>query len=191
MQTYRDAYLDYLRVEKGLAKNSVLAYAQDLDKYFNSLEQKKITHPDKITRPDITDFLFGLRQNMSVTSIARILSTIRGFHSFLVREKIVSSNPVDLIDAPKLDKKIPEFLNEDEVARLLKESRDRTPQGMRDRAIVELLYACGLRVSELASLSLESLFLESGFLKCKGKGSKERIVPIGKDALSYLEKYLL
>ena len=190
MEVYLEAFLDYLKVEKGLSSNSIYAYNEDLRKYIDYLNDFKISDPKKITRKDITDFLFILRKNISPRSIARILSTIKNFHRFLLREKITSTDPSDLIDTPKVDKKIPNFLTFDEVSKILKAPNLKNTQGIRDRAILELMYATGLRVSELVGLKLSDVNLDVGFMKCKGKGSKERIVPLGKVAAQFLEKYL-
>lgn len=187
---YFDSFIDYLRVEKGLSNNSIISYSHDLKKYGQYLEDKGLVVSSKITRRDITDFLFSLRKEVSPTSISRVLSTIRSFHRFLLREKISSSDPSELIEAPKVEKKLPNFLTFDEVIRILKVSNLKTRYGIRERAILELMYATGLRVSELAALKISDINLEVGFIKCKGKGSKERIVPLGGVAKKFLEKYL-
>ncbi|MCM8819855.1 MAG: site-specific tyrosine recombinase XerD [Candidatus Omnitrophica bacterium] len=191
MQAYYEAFLDYLKVERGLSPNTVLSYGQDIKKYIEYLNQKNITHPEKITRNDITDFLFFLRNKISIASICRILSSIKCFHRFLLREKIVISDPTDLIEAPKLERKIPSFLELDEVIKILNASNLHNIFGIRNKAILELMYASGLRVSEVATLKLSDINLQIGFLKCKGKGFKERIVPLGKTALKFLQKYLV
>jgi integrase/recombinase XerD len=188
---YIEIFTDYLRVEKGLAANSISAYNQDLKKYTQFLKQQKITEPRKIDRKHISDFLFLLRKSISVRSIARVLSTIRNFHLFLLREKITNSDPSHLIDAPKIDKNIPNFLSFEEVTRTLKAPNLKKVQGVRDRAILELMYATGLRVSELTNMRSPDINVDVGFIKCKGKGSKERIVPLGKVAQRFLEKYLI
>ncbi len=190
MEAYLEAFIDYLKVEKGLSPNSIASYSADLKKYTDYLKAVKIEGPRKVTRKDITDFLFRLRKNISAVSIARILSTIKNFHRFLLREKITSSDPSNLIESPKVDKKIPSFLSLEEVSRLLKMPNLKNIQGIRDRAILELMYATGLRVSELTTLKSSDLNLDVGFVKCKGKGSKERIVPLGKVAERFLQKYL-
>ena len=191
MDVFLETFFDYLRVEKGLSRNSIEAYAQDLKKYTLYLQEKAIANPRNITRKDITDFLFLLRKTISPISIARILSTVKNFHRFLLREKIVSADPSDLIEAPKLDKKIPSFLNLAEVTKIFKAPNLKNTQGIRDRAILELMYATGLRVSELTGLRTFDINLDVGFVKCKGKGSKERIVPLGKIAERFLHKYLI
>ncbi|MBD3246457.1 MAG: site-specific tyrosine recombinase XerD [Candidatus Omnitrophica bacterium] len=189
-EIYVDAFLDYLRVEKGLAKNSVLSYRQDIRKYCAYLAKKGRENIRQVTRQDITDFLFSLRGTLSTVSIARILSTVKSFHRFLLRERITRSDPADLVETPKLDKKIPSFLTLEEVGRILKAPNLKQPQGIRDRAILETMYAAGLRVSEVSTLTMPDVNMEVGFLKCVGKGAKERVVPLGKNALHFLERYL-
>jgi integrase/recombinase XerD len=190
MDIYHEAFMDYLKVEKGLAVNSVLAYDRDLRKYLGYLKNKGVNFPSGVSRPVISDFLFSQRPGLAPVSISRILSTIKTFHRFLVREKISNNDPADLIDSPKLDKKIPNFLTASEVGGLLKAPNLKNVHGLRDKAILELMYACGLRVSEVSSLKLIDPNLEVGFIKCQGKGSKERLVPLGKTAGHFLERYL-
>lgn len=189
MKVYLEAFIDYLRVEKGLAFNSIFAYNSDLKKYAKYLKKKGLDDFKNIARKDIIDFLFFMRKKVAPVSIARILSTIKGFHKFLLREKITSQDPSELIETPKLEKKIPDFLTVDEINRILKAPNLKKVQGVRERAILELLYASGLRVSELVSLKNSDINLDVGFIKCKGKGSKERVVPIGKSAEHFLKKY--
>ena len=189
MEIYLESFIDYLRVEKGLSVNTILSYNQDLKKYTIFLKKNKINEPRSITRKNITDFLFNLRKSISPTSIARILSTIKNFHRFLLRDKITSSDPSELIETPRLDKKIPDFLSVEEVGSLLKAPNIKRRHGIRNRAILELMYATGLRVSELTAIKISDINLEVGFIKCTGKGSKERIVPLGKVAQHFLTKY--
>ena len=190
MQVYQEAFIDYLKVEKGLSHNSILSYNQDLKKYFAYLDKKGIKEPSKVTTKDISEFLFVMRSSISVISISRVLSTVKSFHKFLVREKITPTNPAEFIETPRLDKKIPSFLNFEEVSRILKAPNLRNHQGIRDRAILELMYATGLRVSEVSFLKMSDINSELGFIKCKGKGSKERIVPLGKIAKDFVQKYV-
>jgi len=191
MEVYIEAFMDYLKVEKGLAVNSIYAYKEDLAQYLKFLQDLKIDNPKKIDRKTINEFLFSLRSRISVRSISRMLSTIKNFHRFLLREKITATDPSGLIETPKIDKNIPNFLTKEEVESLLKAPNLKKVQGIRDRAILELMYGVGLRVSELASLKSPDINLDVGFIKCKGKGSKERIVPLGKVAERFLKKYLL
>lgn len=190
MEVYLEAFIDYLKVEKGLAPNSIAAYTRDLKKYTRYLKKEGLSDPKDITRNNIADFLFYLRKKISPISISRILSAVKSFHKFLLREKISGQDPADLIETPRLEKKIPGFLTLDEVSAILKAPNLKKTQGIRDRAILELMYATGLRVSELVKLKLLDLNLDIGFVKCKGKGSKERIVPLGQVAGRFLRKYL-
>jgi integrase/recombinase XerD len=190
MQAYREAFMDYLKVEKGLAKNSIYAYNEDLDKYLDFLRSKNIDRPAQVTRQIIVDFVFDLRKVVSANTISRLLSTIKGFHRFLMREKITQEDPTGLIETPRGDKKIPSFMTCEEVNETLKSPDLKDAHGLRDRTILELMYATGLRVSEAAGLRITDANLEVGFIRCKGKGSKERIVPLGKTAGRFLEKYL-
>ncbi len=190
MEVYLEAFIDYLKVEKGLTSNSIAAYSKDLKKYTKHLKREGLSNPKDVTRKNITDFLFFLRKKISPVSIARILSAIKSFHKFLLREKISGQDPSGLIEAPKLEKKIPNFLTLDEVTEILKAPNLKKTQGIRERAILELMYATGLRVSELIKLKAPDVNLDVGFIKCKGKGSKERIVPLGQTASRFLQKYL-
>lgn len=189
MDIYLETFLDYLRVEKGLALNSILAYKRDLEKYIGFFDKDKV-NITRVIRKDISDYLFTQRSNVSARSISRYLSSIRNFHKFLLREKISLSDPSELIESPKIGKKIPDVLTSSEVIDLLKAPNLHTTGGLRARAISELMYAAGLRASELAGLKITDLNLEVDFLKCKGKGSKERIVPLGKVAKKYLLRYI-
>lgn len=190
MDIYREAYLDFLKVEKGLAANSIAAYNRDLRCYSEFLANKGIKAPGHVTRQDITDFLFSLRGKISASSISRNLSTIKSFHRFMQREKIAPNDPSELIDTPRVDKKIPSFLGFEEVNDLLKSPNLKDKHGLRDKAILELMYATGMRVSEVSSMQLGDTNMEVGFIKCKGKGSKERIIPFGKVAEHFLRRYL-
>lgn len=190
MEVFLEAFIDYLKVEKGLSVNSISSYESDLGQYLKFLQQLKIDNPKNIDRKTINDFLFYLRSRIAVRSISRMLSAIKSFHRFLLREKITISDPSSLIETPKTEKTIPSFLTKEEVEEMLKAPNLKKVQGIRDRAILELMYACGLRVSELATLKESDANLEVGFIKCKGKGSKERIVPLGQVAQRFLKKYL-
>jgi len=190
MKVYLEAFIDYLRVEKGLSANSISAYSRDLKQYVKYLKKEGLADSRSVVRKNITDFLFFLRRRMAPVSIARVLSSIKSFHKFLLREKITLQDPSDLIETPKLEKKIPNFLTLDEVTEILKAPNLKKTQGIRERAILELMYATGLRVSELVKLKVSDVNLDVGFIKCKGKGSKERIVPLGGVASRFLQKYL-
>ena len=167
MKVYLETFIDYLRVEKGLAPNSISAYSTDLKKYTKYLKKEGLDDPRNVTRKNITDFLFSIRKRILPISSARILSAIKSFHKFLVREKIALQDPSDLIETPKLEKKIPNFLTIDEVNRILKAPNLKKPQGLRERAILELMYAAGLRVSELVGLENSDINLYISYLENK------------------------
>ena len=184
-------FLDYLSVERGLAENSILAYSRDLKKYCKFLEKIRITNFDKVMRDHINKFLFSEKDSgIQPPSIARALVSIKILHRFLAREKRIKQDVTSVLSLPKLWKKLPNFLTSQEVEKILRAPNARTDEGSRDRAILELLYGCGIRVSELVSLKKENVNLEAGFLKCIGKGSKERVVPLGRMAKGALESYL-
>jgi integrase/recombinase XerD len=185
---YVDEYLNHLVLERGLAANSVEAYHHDLMRFFSL---RKISDPLKVTLDDVRAHMAWLREHgISARSVARALSAIRGFYRYLVEEEVLSSDPTELLDRPKLGKKLPDVLSKDEVLRLLEAPDTESPEGIRDRAMLELLYAAGLRVSELCALELNDLDLEAGLVRAVGKGSKERLVPMGENAAGRLREYL-
>ncbi len=184
-------FLDYLSVERGLSNNTILAYREDLNTYMDFLANSHIEALSKITKADITHFMFHQKdKGISANSIARRLAAIRMFHRFLVRERITVHDPTDLIDSPKLWKKIPDTLSLNEVDALISQPDIRDKQGLRDKAILETLYATGMRVSEAVNIKTENLNLDIGFLRCIGKGNKERVIPLGKKAIASLKRYL-
>jgi len=185
-------YLQFIKLEKGLADNSVESYKNDLKRYlvFLALELK-IKDLGGVTLQHIERYLEVLFElNLSVSSIARNISSIRSFHEFAVVEHMCEANPAELIDLPKKSKKLPEVLSADEIDKIIS-TVDRTKTvGIRDAAILETLYATGMRVSELTGLQLDWLYFEIGFIRVLGKGSKERLVPIGEFAQTSVEHYL-
>lgn len=192
MQELADNFLSYLSVERALSKNTLLSYGRDLKKYIAYLQALGIKSLAQTTRKEIGDFMFKLKdEGLSSVSIARNLAAIKVFCRFLVRERILPDDPSALVDSPKLWKRIPDSLSECEVNSLLSSADVSRIQGVRDRAILELMYATGLRVSEAVELKIQDVNLEVGFLRCLGKGSKERVVPLGKEAISAVNKYLL
>ena len=191
LASYVGDFINYASVEKGLAKNSLLAYETDLKKYISFLTSQKITDLSKVNRTHINQFLFHEKaRKQEASSIARTLVAIKLLHRFLVKEGQLKEDITSVLDSPKLWKHLPTFLTQKEVQTILGVPNLRTPIGIRDRAILELLYASGLRVSELVNLKLTDLNLDSGFLKCFGKGGKERIVPLGRSAKECIERYL-
>lgn len=191
MREWIKEFLDYLTVERGLSKNTILSYGDDLRKFVNYLESKAISNLDAVKRRHITDFMLHLKDSgLSSNSIARSLVAIKVFYRFLVRERLLKTDVAGMLDSPKLIRPLPVFLTLPEVDRLLKSPDSRDWIGIRDRAVLELLYATGLRVSELSGLLLNNVNFDIGFVKCSGKGGKERVVPLGRTASSFIKKYL-
>ena len=184
-------FIDYLSAERGLAKNTIQAYENDFGKFLKFLKAKGIDSVAGVSREDIRNFMLNCRdKGLAVTSVSRSLVAVKVFFRFLLREKIISKDPGDLIDSPKLWSKLPEVLLTQEVERLLSIPDVRSTNGIRDKAILELLYATGARVSEACSLHVPDLNLDVGFLRCIGKGSKERVVPLGQKAILALKRYI-
>jgi integrase/recombinase XerD len=188
--TYLPVYLDYLAVEKGLAKNSLAAYGADLRRFGAWLDDRS-TAIESVDRQKIVRFTQSLRTaGISARSIARSLAAIRGFFRFLVSERHLRHDPTENLDNPKLWSTLPKSLHPTEVEALLAAPDRKTPEGLRDAAMLELLYATGLRVSELILVKVENIVLDAGFLRAFGKGSKERIVPFGDTARDVITKYM-
>jgi integrase/recombinase XerD len=191
MEEFITAFLDYLSVERGLSRNTIVSYGEDLSQFAQFCASRKTAGMGAITRNEISDFMFALKgRGISANSIARRLSCLRMFFRFLTRERVIKNDPTSLVDSPKLWKKIPETLSSNEVESLLVQPNVRNPQGMRDRAILETLYATGMRVSEAAFLRSDNVNLDVGFIRCIGKGNKERIVPVGRKAVESIKRYL-
>jgi integrase/recombinase XerD len=190
MKEFIEQFINYLAVERNLAQNTLLAYRHDLIKYADFLKVKKITSPDAITRQNITDYMFDQKnKGLTANSIGRNLAAIKTFHRFLVRERLAKDDPSNLIETPKLWKRIPEVLSMREVEAMINAPVGDGWQAIRDRAIIELFYASGMRVSELSNLRMENVNLEAGYVRCLGKGSKERIIPIGRRSKEAVEVY--
>lgn len=189
--TLIDQFCNFLVVEKGLSKKTLEAYSRDLIRYRNFLaQQKKGTFTEQDTAL-ILKYLIHLRKSgLAARSRARHLVAIRGFYRFLVQEKILRHNPAKLVDLPKTRLALPDVLSREDVERLLQAPDTDKPLGVRDAAMLELLYAAGLRVSELVHVKLKDINLEAGFVRILGKGAKERIVPIGMQAKEKIEIYL-
>ena len=189
--TLIDLFLNYLLVEKGLAQKTLEAYSRDIIRYRNFLAENNSTAFSEEDAPLILKHLILLRKDgLKARSRARHLVAIRGFYRFLVQEKILRNDPARLIDLPKSGLKLPHVLSREEIELLLKAPDTRKPIGVRDAAMLELLYAAGLRVSELINLKLQDINLEAGFVRIFGKGSRERIVPIGAHAREKVNTYL-
>lgn len=191
MNTFLDLFLNYLTVEKGLSKNTLESYARDLVRYFEFLEKQGKAVPEAVTSLDVASFLASLKDgDLKPRSRARALSAVRMFHRFLVMEQFAQENPTSVIEAPKFLQKLPTFLTFREVEALLAAPVGEEPQELRDRAMLELLYATGLRVSELVTLRVRDVNISAGYLLALGKGSKERLVPLGESAGRAVETYL-
>ena len=190
MENYINQFLYFMNVERSVSSNTIESYKRDLLKFKKYLKSKKIKLLD-IARHDILDFLLYLKnKKLSDSTIGRNLAAIKTFWKFLVKEQIIKENFLLLVEMPKIWKKIPDVLDKNEIIKLLEGPINDTIVGIRDKAILELLYATGLRVSELVNLKLEDINLKENFLYCFGKGEKQRLVPIGSFAKNALIEYL-
>jgi len=186
-----DLYLNFLTVEKGLARKTIEAYASDLAAFIAYLNQQNIDTIDHADTAAILKYIIDLRKNgRGATTRARHLVTLRGFFKYMHRSGHIKQNPAKLVDLPKSGLKLPTVLNVEEIDRLLATPDLDKPIGQRDAAMLELIYAAGLRVSELIDLQMTAINLEAGFVRVLGKGSKERIVPIGRKALNSIQAYV-
>ncbi len=184
------SFLTHVKVEKGLASNTVAAYQRDLAK-FNAFAQKRKLALEAVSRDDLVDFLAGLyRQKLESKSVARHLVSLRNFFRFAQIHELIPADPSVNLESPKIRRSLPGYLRLEEVERLLAQPDAKTALGLRDRAMLEVLYSAGLRVSELTGMRVTDLDSKVGCVRCIGKGDKERIVPVGKKALSMVEKYL-
>lgn len=181
-------FLNYLTVEKGLARNTVDSYQRDLRRYLRVMKAKG---PDDIAQSDVVSFLASLSgQGIAAPSVARSLAAVRGLHKFLLTDGLARTDPTVNIETPRGWKRLPKSLSSADVDALLEQPDAKTPIGLRDKAMLEVLYATGLRVSELVGLRLSEINLERGFLVVMGKGSKERAVPLGEVAVGAVKRYL-
>jgi len=184
------SFLTHIRVEKGLSANTVSAYRRDLMKFSDFAEKRKLSL-EAVRSDDLMDFLAGLyRQRLESKSVARHLVSLRNFFRFAQMQELIAADPSVNLESPKIRRSLPGYLRLEEVERLLAQPDGKTPFGMRDRAMLEVLYSAGLRVSELIGLRVSDLDTKVGCVRCIGKGDKERIVPIGKKALGMAERYL-
>lgn len=191
MNQLLDQFLHYLVVEKGLSRNTIEAYSHGLNRFLDHLRKKGIREWAKVSKFEVRAFLLFLkRQGLSTKSVVRNLVAIRTFFKFLIQEGLLEFNPVEELESPKVAKTLPKILSLKEVEQLLEQPNPQTPLGMRDRAMLELLYATGMRVSELIQLPTHQINLEGGYVLVYGKGSKERIVPLGKEAMKWVDLYL-
>jgi integrase/recombinase XerD len=184
------SFLTHVQVEKGLATNTVSAYRRDLAKFADFAKKRKLVLA-AVNRDDVVDFLASLyRQKLESKTVARHLVTLRNFFRHAQVQELISEDPTAHLESPKIRRSLPGYLRLDEVEKLLELPDQSTPLGLRDRAMLEVLYSTGLRVSELTSLRVMDLDTKVGCVRCIGKGDKERIVPVGRKALAIVEKYL-
>lgn len=183
-------YQLYLKIERGLSDNSISNYSFDVKKLINYLEDNNITiSPISINKETIQQFIYTIAKTVNARSQSRVISGLKGFFNYLVFEDYRETNPLDTIDSPKIGRKLPDTLSESEINQLINAIDLSKPQGERNRAILELLYGCGLRVSELTHLKISDLFFEEGFIKVTGKGDKQRFVPIIDATKKYINIY--
>lgn len=191
MKTLIDDYLSHLAVERGSSANTLSAYGRDLNEYRLFLEGRGVVGPDAVAREDVTAFIGDLRaRGLAPSSIERKVAAVKGLHKFLVREGITENHPTARLPLPKVPERLPDVISIGQVDALLALPFPDTPSGLRDRALLELLYGSGLRVSEATALQVGDVDLEAGFVRVVGKGNKERIVPLGGMAAHAIEAYL-
>jgi integrase/recombinase XerD len=191
MNIFLKEYLTILKLEKNLSENTLNSYKNDISSFLRFIENYKIDDPSQITRSHLASFFKTLKNaGLVSTSTARYYSSLKGFFLFLLASKYIITNPIEKIPSPKLDKKLPLVLSFPEVDLILSKPDINSKLGLRDKAILETLYACGLRISELIGLKISDLFFKEEIIRVLGKGSKERIVPIGRSAVNWINEYL-
>lgn len=184
-------YKSYLKIERGLSKNTLQNYGLDIQKLMGWCEENELTcTPLTITESEVQQFIYHISKVMNPRSQSRIISGLRGFFAYLIFEEYRKTNPLELIESPKIGRKLPDTLSIEEIDTLIAAIDLSKPQGERNRAMLETLYACGLRVSELTALKISDLFFEEGFIKVSGKGDKERYVPIGPNTCKLITTYI-
>ncbi len=192
MKNQIEDFLHFIMVEKGLSQNTILSYRRDLEKYTHYLMNvEQVASLNEVTRIHIMNYVYFLKENgRATTTIARTVASIRSFHQFLMRESITNYDPALHIETPKHERRLPKALSTEEVEALLNAPKNKSAFDSRNKAMLEVLYATGMRVSELCSLKIQDVYLTMGFIRCIGKGNKERIIPVGKLATKALEKYI-
>ena len=191
MYRHVDVYLNFLAVEKGVSSNTLEAYSRDLNRYVEFIEHAGVKNIREISSDNVISFLGNLKgSRLATSSINRSLAAIRGFYRYLLAEKVIDENPVANIELARVWMHLPDTLSREEMGILLKQPGTKTPLAVRDTAMLELLYATGIRVSEMISLSMSNINWQAGYLIVVGKGNKERIVPIGRAAFDCLTRYL-
>ena len=188
---YKKGFKAYLQLEKSLSDNSVQAYLQDVEKLTQYiLAGEKPKSPDQIELNDLEKFVKWISElGMTPSSQSRIISGLRSFYKYCLQEQIVTKDPTALLETPKLKKSLPDILSFDEIENIIMQIDVSTPEGARNKAIIETLYSCGLRVTELVNLKLSCLYFDVGFIRIIGKGDKERLVPVGSSAIKYISLY--
>jgi integrase/recombinase XerD len=190
--TYIKSYQSYLRIERGLSKNTIDNYSFDIERLCLFLEVNTIeVSPIKISEDQVQQFIYAVSKEVNARSQARIISGLKSFFSYLIFEDYRNDNPMELIEAPRLGRKLPDTLSIQDIDALIEAIDLSKPEGERNRAMLETLYGCGLRVSELTTLKISDLFFEEGFIKITGKGNKQRFVPIGDTTIKFIEFYRL
>jgi integrase/recombinase XerD len=192
MKNEIEDFLHFIIVEKGLAENTIISYRRDLLKYSHYLiNVEQVTDLEQVTRIVIINYLFTLKEEGKArTTIARTIASVRSFHQFLLRERVTTKNPTLHIESPKPERRLPKILSSSEVEVLLAAPSTNSAFDIRNKAMLELMYATGMRVSELCSLKIHDVHVTMGFIRCIGKGNKERIIPMGKLAIKAIENYL-
>ncbi len=191
MDNYVTEFINYLAVERGLAQNTLESYGRDLHQFQTYLKNSNLEVLKDSNRNTILNYLAALQnKGRAVSTISRNLAAIKSFYQYLVKERYLDKDPAANLESPKLEKKLPKILSITEVEELLKQPNSFLPAGLRDKAMLELLYATGIRVSELISLNISDVNLDMGYIKCYGTGSKERIVPLGSIAAKCVQEYM-
>ena len=192
MEPFLNEYLSVLRLERNLSENTILSYKNDLTSFLSFLEQKKVDDPSQISINHITNFFNTLNESgLTSTTSARYFSSIKGFFIYMLMNKYIKENPIERLSSPKLSKNLPVVLTVEEINSIIDLPDTNTKLGLRDKSMLELLYACGTRVTEIINLKVSDLFFKEEIIRVFGKGSKERIVPIGSSAIHWVEEYLL
>lgn len=191
MELFLKEYLAYIKLEKNLSQNTVVSYKNDINAFISFLKDSSVDDPSNITSDHIRNFFKVIKElGLSGSSSARYFSSLKGFFLYLLKNKYILKNPIEKITAPKISKKLPGVLNIPEIEKILSAPEVEDKLGLRDKTILELFYACGTRVSELINLKVNDLFLDDEIIRVFGKGSKERLIPIGSSAIKWIGEYL-
>lgn len=190
-QSTLKGFQSFLKLERSLSANSIVAYTEDVERFVQFLAEKKLNlNPEQIEHKHLTDFLQWLNKlERSATTQSRVISGIRAFYKYLLLENLVTKNPTELLETPKIGRTLPDVLNVEDIDQLLNAVEMSTPKGHRDRTMLETMYSCGLRVSELVNLKISDLFFDTEFVRVIGKGNKQRLIPIGREAMKFINIY--